>query len=120
MLKDERGRPRATTSFPWGNSLDAALAQAKSSGKKVLIDFETTWCGPCHSMDEWIWTDAEVAGALNGGFVGVKLDGDIEKALVKRFTVVGYPTMVVLDPSGKETMRMVGYQSSKEILEKLK
>jgi thiol-disulfide isomerase/thioredoxin len=122
MLKDERGRPRATTPFPWGNSLDAALAQAKSSGKKVLIDFETTWCGPCHSMDEWIWTDAAVAAALNGGFVGVKLDGDIEKALVKRFTVVGYPTMVVLDPSGpsgKETMRMVGYQSSKEILERL-
>jgi thiol-disulfide isomerase/thioredoxin len=114
MLKDERGRPRATTPFAWGHDLDAALAQAK-----VLIDFETTWCGPCHSMDEWIWTDAAVAGALNGGFVGVKLDGDIEKALVKRFTVVGYPTMVVLDPSGKETMRMVGYQSSKEILDRL-
>jgi thiol-disulfide isomerase/thioredoxin len=119
MLKDERGRARATTPFTWVHNLDAALATAKASNKHVIIDFETTWCGPCHSMDEWIWTDAEVASVLNGGFVGVKLDGDIEKALVKRFSVSGYPTMVVLDPAGKETLRMVGYQSSKEILAKI-
>jgi hypothetical protein len=73
-------------------------------------------------MDEWIWTDAEVAGVLGSGYIGVKLDGDIEKALVKRFNVVGYPTMIVLDPSGPsgtETLRMIGYQSSKDVLTQL-
>jgi len=116
LVGPERSRPRATTPFPWGHAFDAALTGAASSGKRVLIDFETTWCGPCHSMDEWIWTDAEVAGRLNAGYVGVKLDGDIEKALVKRFNVTGYPTMIVVDATGREVKRVVGYQSSKEML----
>lgn len=115
-LAVERGRPRATTAFTWGASLPKALAAAKAAGKKVFIDFETDWCGPCHQMDQWIWTDAEVAGLLNAGYVGVKLDGDIEKAFVKQYAVGGYPTMVVLDGAGKELWRAVGYQSSAEML----
>jgi thioredoxin-related protein len=31
--------------------------------------------------------------------------------------VRGYPTMIVLDAAGKELKRVVGYQSSKQILE---
>ena len=120
MLKDERGRPRAGAPFVWTHSFTEALAAASVAHKKVFIDFETDWCGPCKSMDEWIWTDAEVADLLRAGYVGLKLDGDIEKALVKRFTVAGYPTMIVLDASGKELWRAVGYQSSKEILDQLK
>jgi len=115
-LADERGRPRAGVPFTWGHAFTDALAKAKAGNKKVFIDFETDWCGPCKSMDQWIWTDAEVAEQLKVDYVGVKLDGDIEKALVKRFAVSGYPTMIVLDSAGRELWRAVGYQSSKEML----
>ena len=120
MIREERERKRAETKFSWGHDYNAALAKATASGKKLFIDFETTWCGPCKTMDEWIWTDAEVAAALNAGFIGVKLDGDIEKALTKQHKVSGYPTMVVLDAKGVEITRAVGYQSSKEMLVMLK
>ena len=120
VVRAERARPRATTPVAWGHDLNAALAQAKATGRKVLIDFEATWCGPCKTMDEWIWTDAEVAARLSDGFVGVKLDGDTEKALVTRFNVGGYPTMIVLDAAGKEAQRASGYLSSKEAIEFLK
>jgi thiol-disulfide isomerase/thioredoxin len=120
VLAVERGRPRAEKPFTWSHNFDAALAQAKSSGHQVFVDFETTWCGPCKSMDDWIWTDADVAALLKAGYVGVKLDGDVEKALVKRFNVAGYPTMVVLDTSGRESKRLLGYQSSKEMVAFLK
>jgi thiol-disulfide isomerase/thioredoxin len=116
MLAEERSRPRTKAPLAWGHALDAALAQARTAGKKVFVDFETDWCGPCHTMDEWIYTDAEVASVLAAGYLGVKLDGDIEKDLVKRFKVAGYPTMIVLDESGKEIWRAVGYQSSKELI----
>jgi thiol-disulfide isomerase/thioredoxin len=116
VVRDERPRPRTAAPFSWGHDFAAALVQAKASGKKVFVDFEATWCGPCKTMDEWIWTDAEVASQLNAGFVGVKLDGDIEKALVKRFAVKGYPTMLVLDAAGAEANRGVGYLSSKDVL----
>ena len=72
-------------------------------------------------MDEWIWTDAEVAAALNAGFVGVKLDGDIERAFVTRFKVSGYPTMVIVDPATGQAIKSVtGYQSSQQMLALLK
>jgi len=117
MLATERPRPRATAPFTWSHNLDEAIAQAKASGKRVFIDFETTWCGPCKTMDEWIWTDAEVAAALKVGYVGVKLDGDIEKAHVKRFGVSGYPTMVIVDPAtGTAVKKVSGYQSSAQVL----
>jgi len=117
MVGPERSRPRAQVPFEWNSDFTQTLAKAKAAKKLVFIDFETTWCGPCKSMDEWIWTDADVASALSAGFVGVKLDGDIQKELVKRYKVAGYPTMLVVDPAGKEIWRAVGYQSSKEMLD---
>ena len=121
MLADERPRPRTKAAFTWSHDLDAAVKQAKASNKKVFIDFETTWCGPCKTMDEWIWTDADVAATLSSDYVGVKLDGDIEKAHVKRFGVAGYPTMVVLDPASDKVLKKVsGYQSSKQVLALIK
>ncbi|MEZ5320048.1 MAG: thioredoxin family protein [Vicinamibacterales bacterium] len=119
-VRTERGRPRAETPVAWGHEFDAAVARARAENRRVLIDFETTWCGPCKTMDEWIWTDAEVAGVVTDGYVGVKLDGDIEKALVSRFEVGGYPTMVVLGPDGREIARRVGYQTSVQALELLR
>lgn len=41
---------------------------------------------------------------------------DQEKALVKRFNITGYPTMVVVDATGKEVKRVSDYQSSKQML----
>jgi thioredoxin-related protein len=63
-----------------------------------------------------VWNDADVAAGLRAGFVGVKIDGDLERALVKRFNPGGYPTMIVLDGAGKELRRVSGYQSSKQML----
>src|SRR5262249_33588559 len=71
-LAVERVRPRAKVPFEWGHDLDVALKRAATTRKQVFVDFETTWCGPCKSMDEWIFTDAEVAARLEEGYVGVK------------------------------------------------
>jgi thiol-disulfide isomerase/thioredoxin len=121
MVASERMRPRAATAMAWEHKFEDALAKAKSAKKRLLIDFETTWCGPCKTMDEWIWNDAEVVSVLRSGFVGVKLDGDVEKPLVARFAVKGYPTIIVVDPATARALKTVsGYQSSQQILSLIK
>jgi thiol-disulfide isomerase/thioredoxin len=116
MLRDERSRPRTTVPVVWGHGspgFEAGLERAGREGKMILLDFEATWCGPCHTMDEWIWTDADVAARLNSAFVGVKIDVDLEKGLVGQFKTSGYPTMIILDSHGKELRRVTEYQSSR-------
>lgn len=114
----ERARPRTTTPYTWTKDLDGAMAEAKSSGKRVFLYFETDWCAPCKIMDEWIWTDSEVVAALESGYVGVKLDGEIEKEHVRRYDVKGYPNILIVDPASGTAIRSVkGYQSSQELLD---
>jgi thiol-disulfide isomerase/thioredoxin len=121
MVGAERPRPRATTPYTWTDDIDGAMAEAKATGKGVFLYFETDWCGPCHTMDQWIWTDAEVVAALQADFVGVKLDGDIEKEQVLRYEVKGYPHILIVDPaSGSPIRRVKGYQSSQQILDFLR
>jgi thiol-disulfide isomerase/thioredoxin len=121
MVAEERTRPRATTPYTWTDDLDGAMAAAKDSGQRVFLYFETDWCGPCKTMDQWIWTDAEVVETLLAGYIGVKLDGDIAKEHVRRYEVVGYPNILIVDPASGSALRSVkGYQSSAQLLEFLR
>ena len=70
-----------------------------------------------YSYGHLVCGDAEVAARLNERFVVVKVDADLEKAIIKRYNIAGYPTMMVVDPSGKELKRVVEYQSSKQMLQ---
>jgi thiol-disulfide isomerase/thioredoxin len=121
MVAEERSRPRSTTPYTWTGDLDGAIIAANASGQRVFLYFETDWCGPCKTMDQWIWTDAEVVAALEARFVGVKLDGDIAKEQVRRYEVVGYPHILIVDPaSGSALRRVKGYQSSQQLLDFLR
>jgi thioredoxin-related protein len=41
--------------------------------------------------------------------VPTRVDGDDRRDLAERFDVVAYPTLLLLDPDGKEIRRHVGY-----------
>jgi thioredoxin-like negative regulator of GroEL len=98
---------------PWDTKGDfaAALARAKKEKKYVFIDFYATWCGPCKMMDRQTYSDSTVAKAA-ARYVNRKVDAEKGEgiALSKRFGITAYPTMVIVNASGKEVNRAQGFR----------
>lgn len=106
----DRNAARAARPVAFGKDFAAALADARQQHKRVFVDFQTTWCGPCKQMESWVYTAKAVVDAA-AGCVPVVLDGDEQRELKKQYRIEAYPTMLLLDADGKELRRAVGYRS---------
>ena len=107
-LAVDRRAARSGGTVAFLHDFEEAEALARQDGKALFIDFETTWCGPCKIMDEWVYTADAVVGASQT-IVSVKVDGDERLDLKERFGVSGFPTMILLDAMGEEIRRASGY-----------
>jgi tetratricopeptide (TPR) repeat protein len=94
------------------------LKTAGSENKHVFIDFYATWCGPCQRLDKITYRDADVVEYLNG-IVPAKYDAEKGEGevLAEKFRIRSYPTLVLLDPSGREIDRHIGYLDPEGFLE---
>ena len=111
-LREDREAPRAKAPLEFMRDFEAAEALAKKTNRPLFIDFETTWCGPCKLMDQYVYTAADVVNAATTvRVVAVKVDGDERPDLKKRFGVNAFPTLITIDWRGHEQDRSVGYQS---------
>jgi thiol-disulfide isomerase/thioredoxin len=88
---------------------EAGAALASQTGKPMLIDFTATWCGWCEKMEQDIFPNKEMI-SLSQQFVCIRVDGDERPDLTSRYGVDGYPTTLMLDASGGELGRIVGYE----------
>lgn len=101
---------------------DAGLAEAAKSGKPVLVDAYTGWCGWCKRMDRDVYARPEVRDYLEKHFVPIKLDaessrpahyegrGQTGRSIAQRFRITGYPTTVFLRSNGEHIVNVSGYR----------
>lgn len=92
----------------WANSLDNALARAKESNQHVLVEFYTQTCKWCHALAETTFADSGVV-AFSREFIWAKVDARADTQAARDFSILAYPTVLLLEPSGQEVDRIVGY-----------
>ncbi|UCF67304.1 MAG: thioredoxin family protein [Acidobacteriota bacterium] len=103
----------------WIEDWGAALEQARTSNKLLMVDFYTSWCTFCKNLDNEAFVDPRVV-ALSKDFVCTKLDADVAKAAAMRYEPDGYPTIVFGSSSGDEIIRISGYRTTEEIFKVMK
>ena len=115
-LKVDREAARSGRTVAFLHQFEEAEGLARKEGKPLFIDFETTWCGPCKIMDEWVYTADAVVDAATST-IAVKVDGDERLDLKDRFGVSGFPTVILVDSDGRELRRMSGYVNVADMTE---
>jgi thioredoxin-related protein len=105
----------------WWTDLPKAEAQAKAEHKRVLLDFTgSDWCPACIQLKKIVFVSPQFQNYAATNLVLVAVDfprrtpqpDELKKRNAKlqdRFKVEALPTLVVLDASGKEIGRQVGY-----------
>src|SRR5665647_339136 len=95
-------------------TLDEAIARAKQAGRPVILDFSAKWCVECQVMDRTVFADPAVSKRLRD-FDLIRADAtdynDDSRSLMKRFGVVGPPTVIFLEAgNGREAAdaRIIG------------
>lgn len=116
VMKDQ---PDVTAQF------DEAVAIAKKACKPVMIDFFAEWCIACKELDHKTYVDPDVRREA-GRFTSIKVDAtdesDALNAIQKRYGVLGLPTIVFIDGTGRvlEDPRVTGFVDAKGYLEIMK
>jgi thiol:disulfide interchange protein DsbD len=104
------------------DDLDSQLAAATRQGSPVMVDFYADWCTSCKEMEKYTFARPEVQQALAGMLLlqaDVTANDDADKALLKRFKLIGPPSILFFDASGKERkeLSLVGYKPADEFVE---
>jgi thiol-disulfide isomerase/thioredoxin len=115
-LAVDRKAARSGRTVSFLHDFEEAEALARRERKALFVDFETTWCGPCKVMDEWVYTADDVVDA-SAFVVSVKVDGDERLDLKEKFEVTGFPTMILVGADGEELRRAAGYVNVADMTE---
>jgi len=105
----------------WLTDYTQALQQAREQKKPVLIDFTgSDWCTWCMRLDQEVFATAEFKSYAAANLVLLKVDfpkrnplppaqNARNEKLAAQFGVRGFPTVVVLQPTGSKAGEL-GYQ----------
>ncbi|MBL8197964.1 MAG: protein-disulfide reductase DsbD [Chromatiales bacterium] len=97
--------------------LDAQLARATAAGKPVMLDFYADWCVSCKELEKYTFSDPVVRKELENA---IALQADVtamdadDQVLMKRFGIIGPPTIVFFSAGGSEqaAFRVVGFMKA--------
>ncbi|MES2981336.1 MAG: thioredoxin family protein [Verrucomicrobiota bacterium] len=106
----------------WMHDFEAAKAKAAKEGKPIFINFTgTDWCGWCIKLEKEVFSQKAFQDYAKENLVLVEVDfpkkkeqtaelKEQNKKLDKEYGVEGYPTLYLLDATGKKLTEDIGYR----------
>lgn len=106
----------------WSENFGAAKEKAATEKKHVLLDFTgSDWCSWCVKTDKEVFAKPDFKEFSGKNLLLVELDfpegrqlpAEVKaqnESLRRQFKVEGFPTLILLDPAGKEVGRWVGFK----------
>ena len=111
---------KAAAELNWLTDFNAAKERARAEKKLVLINFTgSDWCPPCMRLRKEVFSQPEFASYAKENLVLLEADFPRRKqlpaaqqaaneSLARQFGIESFPTIVMLNPEGKELGR-IGY-----------
>jgi protein disulfide-isomerase len=117
---EETTKASSSAKTGWLTNFAQAQQEAKSQNKLLLMDFTgSDWCGWCIMLEKEIFSKPEFQEYASKNLVLLELDFprgkklpaetlEQNQRLAVKHHIQGFPTMVILDGSGKE-LAQLGY-----------
>ena len=111
---------QANAESVWWTDLPRAQAKAIEEKKLILMDFTgSDWCGWCIKLKKEVFSKPEFEAYAKKNLVLMEIDfphaktqpdaiKKANKALAQKYAIQGYPTIIVIDGTGKK-MGTLGY-----------
>jgi len=102
----------------WSSSLPEALQTGWKNKQNILVFFYADWSKWSQILEDSSLSSSRFAG-LKDKIILTKLNAETEINLASKYKVSDFPTLILLDPKGKEIDRVVGYLPSKELVNRV-
>ncbi|NIM16010.1 MAG: thioredoxin fold domain-containing protein [Candidatus Aminicenantes bacterium] len=104
----------------WETDWQKALKNAAANKQPVMMDFYTDWCPPCKRLTKTTFVDPKMINYFKKeNYVLIKVNPEKDRAAENKFKVYSYPTLVIFNAKGNEIDRILGYQSTEELVKAL-
>ncbi len=118
LIKPDSG---STEHLNWQTYDPKILQEADRDDRYVMIDFYSDSCVPCKELDAITFRHPDVTEVLQD-FTVIKVDLTRgESDLIEKYDIKGFPTIIFLDPDGRElrNLRLLGFEKPEAFLKRL-
>ncbi len=102
----------------FSGSWSQLLQEAQRQKRPIFVDVYAEWCRPCKMLERNTFPNPELGAYVTKSYIAYRLDGEKGEGpkIANQYRVRAYPTMLFLDPTGKELGRQVGYVDAPTLL----
>lgn len=106
--------PKSTGVSHDGGAISVAEFDKLIKGKKLtMVDFYTTWCGPCKRMAPSVLkVKSDMADVVNV----LQIDAEAQAEIAGRYSIEAYPTLVFFK-KGQVVGNVIGLQTYEQIVD---